>query len=224
MRKFLYGSLVIFLLITLSGLPALGYGGGGGGGGGGGSEGTGDPTAGMGPSTSGGSNDDSNPPAGFEPASPPGPFDPSNNSPFETHWDFEGEGTRDTGAYPGKSPEQRQREQEQVEWIKETTVSVGGSALLGWATGGYSIYVQIAASGAWAGGTTYYYSDGDTESSAEATIQDSVIAGLSPLGPIGSSIASPVITEIREQIPARPYRTRRQELEAMTPNFDPPSK
>ena len=209
MRRLLSGSLIVFLLLTFSGLPAFGYGGGGGGGGGA----DGDTFEGMGPSTSDGSNDDSNPPAGFDPAPPPGPFDPANISPFEAHWDFEGEETRDTGTYPGKSPEQRQAEQEQADSIKEAFVCVGGSIALGYATGGTSIYVQIATSGAWAGVTTYHYADGDTDASAEATIQDAVIAGMSPLGPIGSSLASPVVTEIREQIPARPHRTHRQYLE-----------
>ena len=62
MRKLLYSTMVIFLLMALTGLPAYGYGGGGGGGGGGG-EGEGDPTSGMGPSASGGSIV----PAGFTP-------------------------------------------------------------------------------------------------------------------------------------------------------------
>jgi len=210
MRKVLCCTMAIFLLMTLSGLPAYGYGGGGGGGG--------DSDSGSGTSmTDFGGSSGSNPPAGFN------PYNPANANPFETHWDFEGEETKDTGTYQGKSPEQRQREQAQADWIKETTVAVGGSALLGWATGGSSLYVQAITSGAWAGGTTYYYSDGDTEASTEATIQDTIIAS-TPLGPIPGAIASPILTELRDRIPARPHRTRRQELEAMTPNFLPANK
>ena len=213
MRRLLSGSLIVFLLLTLSGLPAFGYGGGGGGPGG-----AVDTFEGMGPSTSGGSNDDSNPPAGFDPAPPPSPFDPGNISPFEAHWDFEGEETRDTGAYPGKSPEQRQREQEQVEWIKENVVCVGGSIAIGYATGGTSYYVQMIASGVWGGGTTYYYSR-DAGASAGAAIQDSVIA-TTPLGPVGSSIASPVISEIREQAPST-LNPEGASLSEMRGSFDP---
>jgi|GEM_PF-3477466 len=212
MRKFLCGSLIIFLLVTLSGLPAFGYGGGDGG------DGVGDPTTGMGPSTSGGSNDDSDPPAGFDPAPPLGPFDPGNTSPFETHWDFEGEETRDTGAYPGKSPEQLQREQEQVEWIKQNVVCVGGSIVIGYATGGTNIYVQMIASGAWGGATTYYYSR-DAGSSAGAAIQDSVIA-TTPLGPVGGSITSPIVTEIREQAPST-LNPEGASLSEMRGSYDP---
>ena len=164
----------------------------------------------MGPSTSGGSNANSNPPAGFDPAPPPGPFDPNNNNPFEVHWNFE----TDNGTYQGKSPEQLQEEREQVEWIKEMVVVVGGSVILGYATGGYSIYVQVASSSIWSGGTAYYYAKDDKmQSSAESAVQDGIIAGANPLGPVGNAVVSPIITEIREQIPARPYQTPRERLE-----------
>ena len=64
MRKILYSTMVICLLMALTGLPAYGYGGGGGGGGGSGDGSVGtDPFAGMGPSTSGGSTA----PEGFTP-------------------------------------------------------------------------------------------------------------------------------------------------------------
>jgi hypothetical protein len=208
--------MAIFLLMTFSGPAAFGYGGGGGGGGG---DAGGDSDGSTGTSmTDFGGSSGSNPPAGFN------PFNPANTNPFETHWDFEGEEAKDTGNHRGgKSEQQRREEQEQADWIKETTVSVGGSALLGWATGGYSIYIQVITSGVWAGGTTYYYSDGDAEASTEATIQDSIIAS-TPLGPIPGAIASPILTELREQAPAQPHRTRRQELEAITPNFLPANK
>ena len=52
MRRILYSTMVICLLMALTGLPAYGYGGGGGGGGGGsgdGSVGTGDPFSRHGP-------------------------------------------------------------------------------------------------------------------------------------------------------------------------------
>jgi len=154
----------------------------------------------------------SNPPAGFN------PYNPANANPFETHWDFEGEETKDTGTYQGKSPEQRQREQEQVQWIKVVFVSVGGSIVIGYLTSGLATGYQAIAAGTWGGGTTYYFSR-DTEASAGATIQDSVIA-TTGLGPVGGSIVSPIFTEIRELLPST-YNPEGASLSEMRGSYDP---
>ena len=159
MRRFCYGSMAVFLMITLCGLPAYGYGGGGGG------ANDGDPTAGMGPSTSGGSSV----PAGFTPIDmtfvPPAP--PSDLTSV-------GE-TSVTGGPRQLSEEERQELSAAFEFIMVTS----GGIIIGYATGGagWSVLGQAAAGGAWSGTTTYALSDDDNpgEQAADATLQDSAV-------------------------------------------------
>jgi hypothetical protein len=197
MRKILYSTMVVFLLMALTGLPAYGYGGGGGGG-----EGEGDPTSGMGPSTSGGSIV----PAGFTPIDmtfvPPAP-PPELSSVGETPV---------TGGPRQLSEEELQQLSAAFEFIMVTT----GGIVIGYATGGagWSVLGQAAAGGAWSGTTSYVLSDDDNagEQAAGAAIQDFAV-GFVPVPPPAQAAISYGITQIREQIPARPYRTQRQHLE-----------
>jgi len=184
MRKILYSTMVVFLLMALTGLPAYGYGGGGG-------EGEGDPTSGMGPSTSGGSNV----PAGFTPIDmtfvPPAP--PSDLTSV-------GE-TSVTGGPRQLSEEERQELSAAFEFIMVTS----GGIIIGYATGGagWSVLGQAAAGGTWSGTTTYALSDDDNagEQAAGAAIQDFAV-GFVPVPPPAQSGLSYIITKIRERLPS----------------------
>ena len=190
MRKILYSTMVVFLLMALTGLPAYGYGGGGGGGEG---EGEGDPTSGMGPSTSGGSNV----PAGFTPVDmtfvPPAP--PSDLTSV-------GE-TSVTGGPRQLSEEERQELSAAFEFIMVTS----GGIIIGYATAGagWTVLGQAAAGGTWSGTTTYALSDDDNagEQAAGAGIQDFAV-GFVPVPPPAQSALSLIITKIRECLPSLP--------------------
>lgn len=180
MRKILYSTMVVFLLMALTGLPAYGYGGGGGPGDGS------DPFAGMGPSTSGGSTV----PAGFTPIDmtfvPPAP--PSDLTSVSE--------TSVTGGPRQLSEEERQELSAAFEFIMVTS----GGIIIGYATGGagWSVLGQAAAGGTWSGATTYALSDDDNpgEQAADATLQDTAV-GFIPAPPPAQSAISYLITQIR---------------------------
>ncbi|MBC2737392.1 MAG: hypothetical protein HF981_23715 [Desulfobacteraceae bacterium] len=194
MRRFLYGSMATVLLMTLSGLPAYGYGGGPGDGG--------DPLSNMGPSTSGGSIV----PAGFTPIdmefvspAPPSELSSVGETPV-------------TGGPRQLSEEELQELSAAFEFIMVTA----GGIIIGYATGGagWTVLGQAAAGGAWSGTTSYVLSDDDNpgEQAVDAAFQDFAV-GFVPVPPPAQAAISYGITQIREQIPARPYRTQRQHLE-----------
>jgi len=203
MRKILYSTMVICLLMALTGLPAYGYGGGGGGG-----EGEGDPTSGMGPSTSGGSIV----PAGFTPididfVSPAPPPELSSVGP-----------TRITNETRELSEEERQQLAAAFNTLLAGTtvvVVMSGGVAIGYytAAAGWTTFGQAAAGATYSGVTTYILSDEDAgEQAAIATIQDFAV-GFIPVPPPAQAAISYGITKVREQIPARPYQTPRERLE-----------
>jgi hypothetical protein len=204
MRRILYSTMVICLLMALTGLPAYGYGGGGGGGSGDGSVGT-DPFAGMGPSTSGGSTA----PEGFTPIvmDLPSPAPPPELSSV-------GE-TPVTGGPRQLSDEELQRLQAVHDFILITT----GGIVLGYATAGagWSVLGQAAASGSYAGITTHLTSDGNSgDETTRATIQDFAI-GFIPVPPPAQAAISFVLTKNREQH----ANDKKPSLSQLQRSFDP---
>ena len=184
MRKFLCGVMTFFLLMTLTGLPAYGYGGGDGGGGGGGDLGTSMTDFGN----------QNAPPEGFTPIviGQPSPApDPEFSSVGATPVTNE---TREL------SPEELERLQAAFDVIVVVTVT-GGGIVLGYSTAaaGWSVLGQAAASGAYAGVTTFITSGGEaTDESVRAALQDFMV-GFIPVPPPAQAGISYLLTKNREQ-------------------------
>jgi len=192
--------MAIFLLMTFSGPAAFGYGGGGGGAGGDSDSGSGTSMTDFGGS-SGNTSPEGFTPIDMELVSPAPPSDLSSV----------GE-TPVTGGPRQLSEEELQELSAAFEFIMVTA----GGIIIGYATGGagWTVLGQAAAGGAWSGTTSYVLNDEDNpgEQAVDAAFQDFAV-GFVPVPPPAQAAISYGITQIREQVPARPYRTQRQYLE-----------
>ncbi len=214
MRKLLYGTLTLFLLMTLSGLPAYGYGGGGGGGGGG--SGSGDGSGADANMTDLANGETSNPPVGFTPL----PLDENYITELSPEQTASTDRTAITGEPETLSPEELQQLQAAFDFIMITT----GGIILGYSTAaaGWTVLGQATASGAYAGLTTYATSDDDKAAgnTTKATIQDFII-GFIPVNPIGQAAISQGVNKLREVLPEPSFNRDRASLATLQRSFDP---
>ncbi len=180
MRKIVCSTITILMLITLFALPAFGYGGGGDG-----------DNLGSSATDLGSGNQ---PPAGFSSI----PFDNTlvTEQPHDT---TSTDRTAITGEPETLSPEELQQLQAAFDFIMITT----GGVILGYSTAaaGWSVLGQAAASGAYAGLTTYATSDDKVaDNTTKAALQDFII-GFIPVSPIGQAAISQAVTKLREVLP-----------------------
>ena len=186
MRQWLYGTLALLFLMTLSGPPVYGYGGGSGGEGG---------TSTSMTDLAGG--EGSTPPAGFTPVALDQEYD-FDLSPAQTTSTGP---TAVTGEPETLSPEELQQLQAAFDFILITS----GGIVLGYsvAAAGWSVLGQAAAGGFYSGATTYFTSDENAgEQAVAAGLQDVAIGVVfSKLPPPAQAAISQGVTKIREQLP-----------------------
>lgn len=203
MRKIVYGTVALFLLLTFSGIPAFGYGGDGGGG--------------DGDNLSSGSTDLGNgnqAPAGFTSL----PIDDQYVSDLSPQQTSSTERTAVTGETRTLSPEELQQLQAAFDFILITT----GGVIIGYCTAGagWTVLGQATASGTYAGLTTYATSDDKTgEQTTKAAIQDFAV-GFIPVNPVGQAAISQGITKIREQLPDK-FNHEGASLSSLRSSYDP---
>lgn len=88
--------------------------------------------------------------------------------------------------------------------IQEAVVT-GGGILIGYATGGFSVYVQVAAAGTWAGTTTFVVNVvKDEQSSVTYSVTKDALIGFIPVSPPAQAAISKGVDKVKDLVMQAP--------------------